>query len=294
MEAFKGSGSAMFESEITSKITLCHHHGKFISQSILLPFQGKSKKSIWSQCPKCAHVKNEKEAREKNLKQAHEAQIKIERMFARASIPKRFLSETFETYIADTSDKKNVFNVVYEFAENFKKHAEKGTNLILSGGTGTGKEHLALSVAKKIIPNGHGVFFTTLTEMIMRLRASWRDPKASSELEVLKMLTSTSLLIIDEIGVGFNTDAERDQLFNVIDGRYRDLMPTIFTTNLTTSELRHAIGERSFSRIRQNGVWVKLNWEDFRASKSHLRLAASKIKEVNTEVTEDELLEKMN
>lgn len=286
MEVFKNS--RLFESEITSKSTHCPHHGNFISQAMRLHFDNKSKKTIWSQCPKCKNEKNARESREKNLRSQQEKQLKIERMFSRACIPRRFLSESFDTYIAESEEQKHAFNIIYEFANNFKNHVGKGTNLILSGRTGTGKEHLALSAAKKIIYQGHSVFFTTLTEMILMLRASWNNPKASSELEVLKMLTSTSLLIIDEVGVGFNTDAERDQLFNVIDGRYRDLMPTIFTTNLNTTELKHVIGDRSFSRIRQNGIWVKLNWEDFRANKYHLRLAASNPKEF----VENELLER--
>ncbi len=260
------------QKKFETKTASCKLHGEFISKLISLPIRHSCKSIIWTQCPDCSQLKNDKESHERRIKQAHEEQRRIENNFAKAAIPKRFAMEGFDTYIADTKEKLFALNVVKEFAENFEHHLKKGTNLILSGTTGTGKEHLALAAAQKIITKGYSVFFTTISEMILRLRASWRDPKAPGEFETLKMLQSVSLLIIDEIGLGYNSDSELDQLYNVIDGRYRDLLPTIFTTNLSTHDFRMVIGDRNFSRIRQDGCWVKMNWEDYREFKNKIRL----------------------
>lgn len=251
----------------------CPNHGKYISSFIPLL-------ANWTKCPECSRIKTEKELQEKKREKELEQQRKIERIFARSSIPKRYIAENFDTYLVHNNpdiaeQQRRALATLFDFANNFSSHLEKGTNLILAGWTGTGKGHLAISAAKRIAEKGHSVFFTTLAEMILTLRSSWvKSPGAPSESETLKALCSASLLIIDDVGVGFNSESERTQLFSVINRRYLDLMPTIFTTNLTTRELEEVMGERNFSRVRQNGKWVSFEWEDYRASK-HLKLASS-------------------
>jgi DNA replication protein DnaC len=245
----------------------CPHHGKYFPRRIELT-------GNLTRCPECEKVRLQKEEKEKKDRKAREEQLKIERIFSRVSIPKRFKKENFETYIADSDKKKYVLKVLKEFATNFDFHLQNGTNLILSGYVGTGKGHLAISIAKHVAAKGYSAFFTTLPEMIMMLRASWNNPSAPSQIETLKMLTSTSLLIIDDVGVGFNTESERNQLYEVINRRYLDLMPIIFTTNLDKFNFENIIGNRNFSRIRQEGKWLVFDWEDFRAAKFHLRLAS--------------------
>ena len=244
----------------------CAEHGDFEAKAIPLPtFGNRPAKVIWSSCPDCARIAREREADAKRAEEERARQSRIEDRLNRAGIPKRFRERSFDTYIADTEPKQTALTTAREFAENFDEHARKGSTLVFAGNIGTGKGHLAVAAAQQVMTQGHSAFFATAREIVLMLRARWDDPKAPSELEVLRMLTSMSLLVIDEIGVQFNTDAERDQLFGVIDGRYRYLMPTILTTNLNTTKLKEAIGERSYSRLREEGRWVRFDWEDFRA-----------------------------
>lgn len=256
------------ESDVAPRFSFCANHGKFSSSYI--PLFDK-----WTKCPDCARVQNAQDAAKKKKQLADEQTRKIERIFSRACIPRRYLTENFDTYIANSDRKKYALHTVRNFSSEFEFHLEKGTNLILSGYTGTGKGHLAISAAKVLAEKGHTVFFTTVPEMIIMLRSSWNKSAATSEAETLKVLTTTALLIIDDVGVGFNSEAERTQLFGVINRRYLDLKPTIFTTNLNKFELEEVMGERNFSRIRQDGKWISFDWEDFRATNSHLKLASS-------------------
>ncbi len=244
----------------------CAAHGDFEAKAIQLPtFDNRPGKVIWSSCPQCNRLTAEREADEKRAKEEHARQRRIEERLNRASIPKRFRNRSFETYIADTEAKQKALNTARKFAENFVEYASRGSTLIFAGDVGTGKGHLAAFAAQYVMGQGYSAFFATAREIVLMLRESWHNQNAPSEIEVLRMLTSVSLLVIDEVGVQFNTDAERDQLFGVIDGRYRDLMPTILTTNLSRKKLQQAIGERSYSRLREDGVWVPFDWEDFRA-----------------------------
>ncbi|MGL6010202.1 MAG: ATP-binding protein, partial [Shewanella oncorhynchi] len=244
----------------------CAEHGDFDSKAITLPmFNNRHANTIWTGCPECSRVSKEREDEKKRYEEEQVMQSRMEERLNRSGIPKRFRERTFDGYIADTDQKKYALRAAREFADNFYDHARNGSTLVFAGNIGTGKGHLAIAAAQQIMTQGRSAFFATAREIVLMLRARWDDNTQPSELEVLRMLTRVSLLVIDEIGVQFNTDAERDQIFGVIDGRYRDLMPTILTTNLNTTKLNDAIGDRSYSRLRENGRWIKFDWEDFRS-----------------------------
>jgi DNA replication protein DnaC len=71
-------------------------------------------------------------------------------------------------------------------------------------------------------------------------------------------------LVIDEIGVQYGTEGEQTILFDVLDIRYRDQMPTILLTNQDMAGARQFLGDRTWDRIRETGRWVSFDWESFR------------------------------
>jgi DNA replication protein DnaC len=81
------------------------------------------------------------------------------------------------------------------------------------------------------------------------------------------MLGSVGLLVMDEVGVQYGTDAEKVLLFDVINRRYQDVMPTILLTNLDKAGLREYLGDRAFDRIRENGLLVPFVWESHRVNR---------------------------
>jgi DNA replication protein DnaC len=104
--------------------------------------------------------------------------------------------------------------------------------------------------------------------MIRQLRSGWRRDSGRSELEELDILSRLDLLVIDEIGVQFSSDAERVQLFDVINRRYADLRPTILVTNLTLAEIQETLGERVFDRFREVATVVTFDWPSFRGKRA--------------------------
>ena len=55
----------------------------------------------------------------------------------------------------------------------------------------------------------------------------------------INSFNSFPLLIIDDLGVERNSEFAREQVFNIIDSRYRSQLPMIVTTNLTVDELKN-------------------------------------------------------
>lgn len=54
-----------------------------------------------------------------------------------------------------------------------------------------------------------------------------------------KFLKGDPLLIIDDFGMERGTEYALEQIYNIVDSRYRSRKPLIVTTNLTLDEIRH-------------------------------------------------------
>ena len=76
-----------------------------------------------------------------------------------------------------------------------------------------------------------------------------------------------SLLIIDDLGIERSSEFALEQVFNVIDSRYRSKKPLIVTTNLTLDELKHSkdlARARIYDRVLERCVPLKINNQNIR------------------------------
>src|SRR6185312_8486138 len=85
------------------------------------------------------------------------------------------------------------------------------------------------------------------------LRDTWRKDSAETESEVLCQLLLPDLLVIDEVGVQYGSDGEKVHAFDIIDGRYNAMRPTIVITNCKPDELLAYLGERVVDRLLEDG-----------------------------------------
>jgi DNA replication protein DnaC len=108
------------------------------------------------------------------------------------------------------------------------------------------------------------MLYTSAIDAVRMIRNTWRRDSPRTETEVLDMLASVHLLVLDEVGVQYGTDAEQVSLFDIIDKRYRDMMPTILLTNQNKAGMKAFLGDRSFDRLREGGQWVTFDWESHR------------------------------
>ncbi len=246
---------------VETKAAECETHGQFESRA--LKFNGRQ--MPWSMCPVCADIAHAKHEAEKSAYETQRAQERLENRIRQAGIPHRYRAKDFASYIADTDGKDKARSVAMEFANNFDHHRDEGTVVVFSGKPGTGKSHLAISIAQSLIKS-NTVLYTSAIDAVRMIRNTWRKNSEQSETEVLEMLASIDLLILDEVGVQYGTEAEQVSLFDIIDKRYRDLMPTILLTNQGKAGLKAFLGERSFDRLREGGMWVAFDWASQRGA----------------------------
>ena len=81
------------------------------------------------------------------------------------------------------------------------------------------------------------------------------------------------------LGIERNSDFALEQVFNVIDSRYRSKKPLIITTNLTLSELNNAADiahKRIYDRILERCVPIRINNRNIRQDNATANLKKTK------------------
>ncbi len=110
--------------------------------------------------------------------------------------------------------------------------AAQAANIALLGPPGTGKTHLACALAVAACAAGKSVYFTTLDDMIRKLRSADQTGDLNRQ---LRGYLRTSILIIDEVGYLPLTRSDANLVFQIIARRY-EKGSVIITSNKTFSE----------------------------------------------------------
>lgn len=255
------SGGTPLTQAIGERKADCPAHGIYIASGVR--YMGK--REVWTGCPDCKEAQIATELQAEAQQKARAAQARIEGMLEESAVPARFIGRTFDNFSATTKAQQAAKLAVESYANNISDHLKRGTGLILSGLPGTGKSHLAAAALQAIMP-AHCGLYTTCMNVIRMVRGTWRRDSDKSEAQVLNMLGTVPLLVLDEIGVQYGTDGEQTILFDVLDRRYRDMMPTILLTNQDKDGFKQFIGERSFDRLVESSRWVAFDWTSYRAT----------------------------
>jgi len=235
---------------------MCPVHGEYTKYAQQGPLSGRV---IWTRCQAC--IESEQQALQ--LVEARAEVARREAMLDDSGIPRRFLDRSFDNFVATSKAQQQVLATTKAYVEEFDRNFEQGFGLVFSGKLGTGKTHLAAAILSALMP-GYVGRYTTAMDLIQAIRSTWRRDSVRSERDVLNRIAGFPMLVIDEVGVQYGTDGEQTLLFDVLDRRYREMIPTILITNQPASGLREFIGDRSFDRLRECSHWVQFDWDSYR------------------------------
>ena len=222
----------------------------------------------WTECPKCMIEIRDAEAKKQIERDKQAALEREQRRWAAkigsAAIPERFKDRTLDSYVAKTSGQKKALAFAREYAENFDQVMRTGRSAVFVGKVGTGKTHLAVGIALSIMQPQKSPVFVTVQRLIRRVKDSWRT-KEETETEVINAFALPDLLILDEVGVQFGSEFEKQVLFDVLNERYEKLKPSILLSNIPSEQLSDYLGERVTDRLRENGgALIGFNWDSYR------------------------------
>ncbi len=253
---------AVSESNVVEQTRTCTTHGDYTVKLFTIagsPGHGSTR------CPACA-----KEAEERRKKQDEEQrlrQIELSRVarHERSRIPLRFKARRFANYVVEHDAQAKALSICRSYAESWAKVSQAGTGLIFSGKAGAGKTHLACSIAHEVIEQGAHVQFATVAEVMRQIKSSFSKDSETTEQQEIDHFSNIELLILDEVGMDYGTDFNKALIFEILNNRYENVLPTILLTNLDTAALVEYMGERLVDRMREGGGrMVSFTWDSYR------------------------------
>lgn len=235
---------------------MCDEHGPFESRWVVCL----GDKDVYSNCPVCStRAAAERADRERAEEEQRLADLQ-QALLRDAGIPALFHDATFDNYQADTPEMRKCLAIARAFATSQKR----GRSLVMTGKPGTGKTHLACAIAREAMKTSRRVVFTTAAEVVMSVRATYRRDSELSEMDVLDRFRNANMLVIDEIGAQNGDEHGKTILFDILNYRYAEMLPTVICSNLSEKNLTDVLGERLMDRFAQTGVISAMDWQSWR------------------------------
>ena len=163
----------------------------------------------------------------------HQLQLLNERTFGNFSLrePEHLSPEAQDSL-------ENAFRVAQQFAEN-----PKGW-LMLIGGYGSGKTHLAAAVGNYRKGMGEDPVFVVVPDLLDHLRATFGPSSSVSYDELFQRVRTSPLLIMDDLGTQSATPWAKEKLYQIFNERYNAKLPTVITTSEKLENLDARIQSR--------------------------------------------------
>ncbi len=146
---------------------------------------------------------------------------------------------TFDTFLPEgrglPPEKQANLRWAYDEARSFASQPEGW--LILKGGYGCGKTHLAAAIANDCIERGLPVLFITVPDLLDYLRAAFSPTSPTGYDARFQEVRTAPLLILDDLGTESETSWAQEKLFQIFNYRYNARLPTVITTNRELEEI---------------------------------------------------------
>jgi DNA replication protein DnaC len=218
-------------------------------------------------------------------------QRRAARMLEHAHIPKRYEHCSLDNYVSGFRGADRTLAAAHlrarKFVEGYPVETA-GTGLLITGSIGVGKTHLAVGILQALVAErGASGLFYDYRDLLKQVQNSYNQKVAATEMEVLRPVFETEVLVLDELGAAKPTDWVWDTVAHILNTRYNDRRTTIITTNYANAgplgaeqgspgangparaamrdeTLGDRIGERMRSRLQEMCVVVEMQGEDFR------------------------------
>jgi DNA replication protein DnaC len=243
----------------------CKIHGEFECHTRYMEKMPTIKTN--TECPQCLTARiAETEAKLAEHNEWLSAET-LKNLMIEFDVPKRFEGVSLDNYESVNREAERCLKVCKAYATKWPDRLEQGGGLVMCGLPGTGKNHLAIAIGKYVIQEYQSsVKFTSAIKIARDFKSTWTKGADLTESDVIRRYSTPDLLIIDEIGVQFGSDAEKIILFEIINNRYESMRPTILLSNLPKDELSEFIGERVLDRMNDGGgCTLAFTWESYRS-----------------------------
>lgn len=173
--------------------------------------------------------------------------------------PLRYQNVSYETDVPE--------NVKQTFTEQIRQR--KG--VYLYGEAGVGKTHIACALIKHLTEKGIEAKFYNAGDFLEQLREDfekggyYEDEDGSEYLGLFReTMNFPGVLVFDDLGAEKISDWARERFYLIINKKYEDMIPMIFTSNVDLEIISARLGDRVASRIVEMVQGIRCNGEDKR------------------------------
>lgn len=143
----------------------------------------------------------------------------------------------------DGGGQGKAMDVCNRYCEKWDEMLKGNIGMLLFGPVGTGKSFAASCICNRLLSQRVSVVATSFGRVLNVLQNNFAGRQ-----ETLDRLGRFQLLFVDDLGSERNSEYSLEQVFSVIDSRYRAGKPIIITTNLTLQQLENP-ENMAYSRI---------------------------------------------
>ena len=229
---------------------------------------GKSGQWYYYPCTPECEKKNEQQEWERTRRES-----RVGTLQKRSGLSKRMKGYTFGNFdpYANPPQSMRAAERVESYLKNWEENRESGRGLYLCGGVGTGKTHLAVAVMNEMMRKQIPALFVTVPELLDNLREVYMVPGRNLD-EWMDTVKNADLLVLDDLGAEKTTAWVQERIFVIVNHRYREALPTIFTSNIGPRDLATQLGERTASRIVAMTEGIELEGDDYREAEGRRAL----------------------
>lgn len=190
-----------------------------------------------------------------------EQQSKIDSRLKSSMITAKFQNARLSNYNATEPGQRLAMQKINDFIDGFEiDHYD----LVMIGGPGTGKDHLAAAIGHEMISAGKTALIIDLEKIQRKIRDCYKS-KDISEQSIMDKLAEVDYLAVNEMGTR-TSDAQAAMLNEICNDRVNNLKRTVYIGNLTVEEFKKLVGSRAYDRIvkKDGSNIIIFDWPSYR------------------------------
>lgn len=220
---------------------------------------------------RCLCECEKKESQEKMIEEQKRTLVKkIEDLKSKSHLGVKYQGCSFEN--TDTSDAE--FKAVYDRCKKYCEVAGEvlndGDGIYLFGTKGAGKTHITACMANDLMERLYSVLYTNFSDISTNIRGTF-GMKGSAEHDYLHKLENVDFLFIDDFGTELVKRNDQDlwlqeKVFEIINKRYNNKKPIIFTSNYSLIQVmkERGVASKTIDRINEICVSMELRGNSYR------------------------------